>query len=206
MKRQGLILIGGGGHCKACIDVIEAENRFRIVGVVDVKGKVGRKVLDYEIIGYDDDLPTLAESYGNFLVTIGQIKSPAVRISRFEFLKRVGAKLPVIISPNAYVSKHAVIGEGTIIMHRAVINAGARVGRNCIINTGAIIEHDAIIGDHCHVSTSAVINGGVRVGDRTFFGSNAVAKEAIEIGEDCIVGAGVSVMKSLKSGSLSKNR
>lgn len=35
----------------------------------------------------------------------------------------MGGKLPVIISPLAYVSKHAGIEEGTIVMHYALENA-----------------------------------------------------------------------------------
>ena len=30
-----IILIGGGGHCKSVIDVIESEGQFEIVGIVD---------------------------------------------------------------------------------------------------------------------------------------------------------------------------
>jgi len=30
-----IILIGGGGHCRSVIDVIEQEGRFKIVGIVD---------------------------------------------------------------------------------------------------------------------------------------------------------------------------
>ena len=30
-----IILIGGGGHFKVCIEVIEREGRFEIVGIVE---------------------------------------------------------------------------------------------------------------------------------------------------------------------------
>ena len=30
-----IILIGAGGHCKSCIDVIEEEKKFEIVGIID---------------------------------------------------------------------------------------------------------------------------------------------------------------------------
>lgn len=35
MKEQ-IILIGGGGHCKSCIDVIEQEGKYQIAGIVDL--------------------------------------------------------------------------------------------------------------------------------------------------------------------------
>ena len=195
--KQKIILIGGGGHCKSCIDVIEQAGTFQIAGIVDVPEKLHQKILDYEIIATDDDLPQLVNEYANFLITLGQIKTPERRIRIFQTLKESGAKLPVIISPLAYVSKHTEIGDGTIIMHHTLINAGAKIGSNCIINNKALIEHDAIIGDHCHIATGAVINGGVKVGRGTFFGSNAVCKEYIEIGENAVIGCGTKVIKNI---------
>jgi len=164
---------------------------------VDLPEKLHQKVLGYEIIAADDDLPQLVNKYENSLITLGQIKSPEKRIRIFQTLKELGAKLPVIISPLAYVSKHAEIGDGTIIMHYALINAGAKIGSNCIINTKALIEHDAVIGDHCHIATGAIINGGVRVGSGTFFGSNAVCKEYIEIRENTVIGCGAKITKNV---------
>jgi hypothetical protein len=29
-----ILLLGGGGHCRACVDVIEAEAKYQIVGIV----------------------------------------------------------------------------------------------------------------------------------------------------------------------------
>jgi len=187
---RDLILIGGGGHCKSCIDVIEQEGVFQIAGIVDMPEKLHQKILGYEIIATDDELPRLVKEYENFLITLGQIKNPDKRIRIFQTLKELGAKLPVIISPLAYVSKHAEIGDGTIIMHHAMINAGAKIGSNCIINNKALIEHDAIIGDHCHIATGAIINGGTVISPETFVGSNAMVKEYIEIGAQTVIGGG----------------
>ena len=198
-----IILIGGGGHCKSCIDVIEQAETFHIAGIVDVPEKLHQKILDYEIIATDDDLPRLINEYDNFLITLGQIKSPDKRIGLFKRTKELGGTLPVIISPLAYVSKHAEIGDGTIIMHQALINTGAKIGNNCIINNKVLIEHDAIIGDHCHIATGAMINGGVKVGTGTFFGSNAVCKEYIKIGENTVIGCGAKIIKNVPPNSLS---
>ncbi|MFZ4441015.1 MAG: NeuD/PglB/VioB family sugar acetyltransferase [Syntrophales bacterium] len=179
--KEKIILIGGGGHCKSCIDVIEQEGRFTIAGIVDMPEKKQHKVLGYSVIGSDADLAELIKSFPNVLITLGQIKSPTRRIELFNDLKQMGARFPVIQSPLAYVSAHAHVAEGTIVMHHALINAGASVGRNCIINSKALIEHDAVIEDHCHISTGAVVNGGVKIGSGSFFGSGAVSKEYTSI-------------------------
>jgi len=197
MMKNKLILIGGGGHCRSCIDVIESEGKFKIVGIIDIKEKIGENVLGYNIIGCDEDLPYLLKNYKNFFVSIGQISSPEIRLVIFEKLKENGAELPIIISPFSHVSKHAKLGNGTIIMHGAVVNAGSRIGQNCIINTGAVIEHDTIIGDHCHISTNSIINGGSKIGESTFIGSGCVLKEYIEINRGVIIGAGSVVLNSI---------
>lgn len=178
---EKILLVGGGGHCKSVIDVIEQQKKYTIGGIIDKKELVGTQVLGYEVIGSDDDLAELFQTYKNAVITVGQIRSNEIRVKLFDKLKSVGYKLPVIISPLAYVSKHATIDEGSVIMHHALINASAKVGKNCIINTKALIEHDAIIEDHCHISTGAIVNGGTVVKANTFFGSNATSKQSIEV-------------------------
>jgi sugar O-acyltransferase (sialic acid O-acetyltransferase NeuD family) len=189
MNKEKIILIGGGGHCRSCIDVIEQEERYEIVGILDVAGKVGEKVLDYEIIGTDIDIYKYSKKYKNFLVTVGHLKSAEARIRIFLQIKSLGLSIPIIKSPISYVSRHSIIKEGTIIMHGAIINAGVKIGANCIINSNALIEHDAIIEDHCHISTASVINGGVNVGERTFYGSGAISKQYISIPSDSFIKA-----------------
>jgi len=184
-----IILVGGGGHCISCIDVIEQEGRFQIAGIVDAN-KIGDQVLGYPVLGGDDELPSLRKTYEYALVTIGQIKTPLTRMKLYEQLALLTFNLPSIISPRAYVSKSAVISDGSIIMHDALINAQAEIGNNCIINTKALIEHNSKIGSHCHISTGAIINGGVKVGHGAFVGSNAVVRELAQINENFFVRSG----------------
>jgi len=194
--KEKIILIGGGGHCKACIDVIEQEGRFTIAGIVDLPEKNQHNVLGYPVIGSDADLSELVKTFSNVLITLGQIKSPGRRIELFNDVMQMGAHFPVIQSPLAYASPHAHVAEGTIVMHHALINAGARVGRNCIINTKALVEHDAVIEDHCHISTGAVVNGGVKIGSGSFFGSGAVAAETSTIPANSFIKANRLYRKS----------
>jgi sugar O-acyltransferase (sialic acid O-acetyltransferase NeuD family) len=199
--KEDLILIGGGGHCRSCIDVIEMEGRFSIRGIVDEKEALDPTLTDYPLLGREEDILTLSRSCRNFLVTIGQIKYPEPRIRLFKHLKQLGITLPIIVSPLAHVSRQASLGEGTIVMHHALVNAGAFVGRNCIINTKALIEHDVVIEDHCHISTAAVVNGMAKIQRCSFIGSNAVVRELVTVGEQSIVGAGVTVLHHLDAHS-----
>lgn len=202
--KERLILIGGGGHCRSCIDVIESQDLYEIGGIVDLPHNIGNEILGYKIIASDEDLLRLVKEYKNFLITIGQIKTPSLRRDKFALLKQLGGLFPNIISSKAIVSTHAVLGEGNIVMHNAIINAGAKIGNNCIINTGAIVEHDVQIGDHIHISIGAIVNGGTKIGNGTFVGSNSVLRECVSVGNDVIVGAGVTVMRDVSDGKLLK--
>jgi len=122
---KALLLLGAGGHCRACIDVIEAEARYQIAGVVQPPTHGTEAVLGYPILGSDDDLPALLAQTPNALITVGQIKSHETRKRLFNLLKHQGANLPVIQSPTAYCSRHDTLGEGSILMHGAVVNANA---------------------------------------------------------------------------------
>ena len=46
IKNKKLILIGGGGHCKACIDVIELENKYKIMGILDSPKNINKDGCD----------------------------------------------------------------------------------------------------------------------------------------------------------------
>jgi sugar O-acyltransferase (sialic acid O-acetyltransferase NeuD family) len=185
-----ILLIGAGGHCKSCIDVIEQIGEWEIAGIVDRKDSEVTEVLGYPVIGCDEDLAELKKQYDYAFVTVGQIQSAELKIKLFNHLKSLGFKQPVLISPLAYVSKHAKIGEGSIVMHCAMVNAAAKIGNNCIINSKALIEHDAVIHDDCHISTGASINGVVVVGEQTFVGSHATTKQAITIPRQSFIKAG----------------
>ena len=189
-KMNNIVLLGGGGHCKSVIDIIEQEEKFNIIGIIDRPEWLNSKCLNYPIIGNDSDLSDLSKKYKYALVTIGQLKSPLIRIRLFDLAKKANFVLPSIISPLAYVSKHATIGQGVVVMNGALINANANIGDNCIINTKALIEHDAIIESHCHISTRATINGHVKVEKNSFVGSGVTTNNSITIKKDSFIKAG----------------
>ncbi len=193
MSKSDLILIGAGGHAHACIDVIEQHGKFRIAGLVGMPEEMNANHFGYSVIATDSDLPQLAKEYQYAFISVGQIRSPDNRINLHRHVTELGFQLPLIIASTAYVSRHATVGAGTIVMHCAIVNSGAKVGRNCIINTRSLLEHDVIVGDHCHISTGVMLNGNVAVGAGSFVGSGSIIKEGIKLGEGCLVGMGLSV-------------
>lgn len=197
MDKPTILLIGAGGHSHACIDAIEQQAVFSIFGLVCADGESRAARLGHPVVGTDADLPTLAGQCRHALVAAGQISSPELRMRLYRQALALGLQMPAIISGKAYVSPHAKVGPGTLVMHGAVVNAGACVGANCIINSRALVEHDARVGDHCHIATGAILNGGVQVGDGSFIGSGSVVREGLRIGTGCLVGMGQVVRHTL---------
>lgn len=190
-----LILVGGGGHCKSVIEAAESAG-YNILGVLDTPENVGKQVLAYSVIGTDDDIPKYVDK-AEFIITVGFIMNPAIRVRIYNRIKEAGGRLATIVASTARVSKYASVGEGTVVMHQAFVNAGAQIGENCIINTFCNIEHDAHVGDQCHISTGTMVNGDCKVGERVFVGSQSVLANGITIGDDIIVGAASFVRKSI---------
>lgn len=120
----------------------------------------------YEKIDLLDDVSPMAigaiDTYGDFLseyryafVAIGNSKMRSELLSKLE---NAGYELPVIISPQAYVSPSAIIGGGSIVEPMAVVNTEAVLGRGCLMCAGAVVNHNAVVEDCCQIDCNATVS------------------------------------------------
>ena len=195
---KNLVLIGGGGHCKSVLDAALSMNEFDKIVITDSDLKPGTRILDCEVVGNDAMLPQLKDDgFGYAFITVGSIKSCALRKKLAEMAESLEFLFPVIKDPSAVISEYTKIGEGTFIGKKAVINADAVIGRHCIINTGSIIEHECRIGDFVHAAVGAILCGNVEVEDGCFIGTGTQVIQGISIGRNSVIGAGAVVNKNL---------
>jgi len=200
MKRQKLILVGGGGHCKSVIDAAESSG-YKISGILDLPENVGKSICGIDIVGTDDEIINYINK-ALFIVSVGHINDNSLRLKLYEAAKLLGGTFATIVASTAYVSNYAEIGEGSIILHQACINADAKIGVNCIVNTFANVEHDVRVGDHSHISTGAMINGGCIIGKSVFVGSQSAIKQGVSIVDNVIVGASSFVNKDISEAGM----
>ena len=205
MTGRKLVLIGAGGHAKACIEIIESAGDYSVARVVGQESDLGNQILGHKISHTDNDLAELRTEYDFAFIAIGHVHSPEKRIDTHSRLVQLGFQFPTIISPKSTVSRYAEIGSGSIVMNGAILNADCKIGENVIINSASLIEHDVWVGNHCHVSTRVSINGGSKIGNGTFLGSGSVIRNGIEIGENSFVGMGSVITKSLPPNSIQKD-
>lgn len=186
---MNLILIGGGSHSNACIDVIETSNKFKIEYIVEKRITFNKK---YKIIGEKEFLKKKYKNK-NLHISVGQMKTGSLREKLFKFYKLKSFKFPKIISKYSYISKNCFIDNGTIVLHKSVVNRNSFIGKNCIINTGSIIEHDCIIEDNVHIAPGAIILGNVKIKKNSFIGSGSIIKQGKTINSNSIVPAGTYI-------------
>ncbi|GAB3421164.1 acetyltransferase [Niabella aquatica] len=197
-NKRNIILVGGGGHCRSCIEVINSNSAYNIVGILDKPSELGKSVSGVKVVGNDNDYLKFHDQGCSFFITVGQIKTSAIRRKIFDRLKSINANIETLIASTAYVSSTAVVEEGSIIMHRTFVNTGVKIGANNIINTGAILEHDVHIGDHNHISTGVLINGDCVIGSNNFIGSNTCIANGVYITNNLVIGAGTVIIRNIK--------
>jgi UDP-perosamine 4-acetyltransferase len=191
------LVIGGGGHAKVVIEAIRAIDG-EVVGVIDASPGKG-KVLGAPIVGDDDDLPSL-RAQGLEHVALG-LGANALRERIGRRVKELGFVLPPIVHPSALLSPTAKIGEGVVVMARAVVGVETILREMSLVNTGAVLDHDNHLGVAAHVAPGCALAGNVRVGDRALVGVGAAVRPGVRIGADAIVGAGSAVVCDVDEGA-----
>ena len=189
-----VIILGCGGHAKSVIDIILSNNDWKIKGLIGKKEELNKSVLNYKVIGTDDDLEEISHYISELILGIGQIGTSRKRQEIVKDIEKYNFNFPSIKSKYSIVSLNSSIGEGTTVGHGAIINADSNIGSHCIINSSALIEHDVEINNFCHISTGAVINGNVIIGEGSFIGSGAIIREGLKIPRNSVISAGKVVM------------
>jgi sugar O-acyltransferase (sialic acid O-acetyltransferase NeuD family) len=190
-RRDGIAIFGAGGHGRVVADIAERCG-YNTVVFLDSRWPGRETNLHWNVIG--TDFAAAPAGFDRF-VAIGGNQA------RLAMLGAPGAEWPVLIDPSATVSRHALLGAGTVAMAGVVINAGARLGRGVIANSGCTIDHDCVLGDGVHVSPGAHLAGGVSVGAASWIGIGACVRETIKIGEGAMVAAGAAVIADVPSGA-----
>ncbi len=199
---EKLVLIGGGGHCKSVLDAVKRMGFFDEIVITDSNMPSDTIVMGCKVVGTDDELSRLFDDgFHNAFITVGSIKSTALRRKLAQKAISIGFTFPNIIDPSALISREVLLGSGIYVGKNVVLNAGCRISDHAIINTASIIEHDCDIGEFTHIAVGCVICGGCSIKNDVFIGANTTIIQNISIGSQMVIGAG-EIVKSC----MTKNR
>jgi len=186
---KAVVIYGGGGHAKALIELIEAEGKFQVEGVLDDSLAAGNKLFDVPVLGGGEMLARLkARGIGQVFNAVGGIGDIVPRLRIYERIQAAELKVPAVVHPRAYIEKSAVLTDGEQVFFNAYIGSDCRIGFGCIINTGAILSHDCVLGEYVNVSPGAILAGAVNVGPRTLIGMGATINLGVKVGSGVRIG------------------
>lgn len=184
-----ILIYGGGGHAKSLIDLIRAEGRFQIVGILDDGITAGTRILDVPVLGGGDLLGSMRrQGIGKAVNAVGGIGSIAPRLVVYQKLKEAGFICVTVSHPRAYVEPNANVGEGCQLFFNSYIGSDVTIGFGSIVNTGAIISHDCVLGDYVNISPGAILAGAVTIGERTLVGMGVTINLGVKIGAGVRIG------------------
>jgi sugar O-acyltransferase (sialic acid O-acetyltransferase NeuD family) len=186
---NALIIYGGGGHAKALIDLIRAEGKYSITGILDDGVPAGTRVMGVPVLGGGALLNQIKNKGINKAVNaVGGIGNIAPRLAVYQKLQSAGFTCPTVIHPRAFIEPSAQIGGGGQVFFNAYVGSESRVGFGCIVNTGVIISHDCILNDYVNLSPGAILAGDVTVQERTLVGMGVTVNLHVTIGAGSRVG------------------
>jgi sugar O-acyltransferase (sialic acid O-acetyltransferase NeuD family) len=190
METNKVLIFGAGGHAKVVMDSLWAEQKS-IVALID-QYKLGTLSGIPIFNAYDANF----SKDSSFIVALGDNKA------RAHWVSQISHRFTTTIHPTALLAPDVQIGEGSMILHRAIVQVECRIGRHVILNTQSQIDHDCDIGDFVHIAPGSVICGRVTIGSGSLIGAGAVILPNVSIGEGAIVGAGSVVIRNVAPGSV----
>jgi sugar O-acyltransferase (sialic acid O-acetyltransferase NeuD family) len=195
---KNLVLIGGGNQAHYTIDIIEKENKYNIIGIIDSVHDVGSDRFGYKIIGRQENLIELIKEYN---IEVGVI-SIGDNWSRYYVYNKIIEQIPNFefanaIHPSVIIGNNVKLGVGIVAMAGCIFNPKAVIEDFTFFATGAQVEHDCHIDKFSSISAGSVTGGYVKLGKFSAITLGVTVIDRVEIGENTVVGAASLVVKSL---------
>jgi sugar O-acyltransferase (sialic acid O-acetyltransferase NeuD family) len=201
MTGQPVILLGGGGHGRVLIDLLQLVSR-PILGICDPQlapGAVGP--MGVAVLGGDDTAMEYSRDEIELVNGIGSTTTLAARDAIYRRFCEVRFRFATLRHSSAVVARGVELGEGAQLMAGSVVQCGTAIGANSIINTRASVDHDCRVGESVHIAPGAILSGSVLIGDRTHVGAGAIIVQGVAVGADCLIAAGAVVTRDVPQGT-----
>lgn len=193
-----LVLIGGGNQAHYTIDIIQKENKYNIIGIIDSVHEIGSERFGYKILGRQENLVELIESYN---IEVGII-SIGDNWSRYHVYNKIIEQVPKFefvnaIHPSVVIGNNVTLGKGIVAMAGCIFNPKSVIEDFTFFATGAQVEHDCFVDKFASISAGSITGGFVKIGKYSAITLGVTILDRIEIGENTVVGSGSLVVSSL---------
>lgn len=191
-----LAVIGAGGHGKVVAELAAALGTYGEIVFLDDRAQ--SSINGFPVIGTTLLLEnSLSPEQFDIAVAVGNNR---IRRQIAEKAAALGFSLPVLIHPGAYVSPSATVGQGCVVMAKAVVQADSVLKDGVIVNTAATVDHDCLLDAFVHISPGTHLSGNTRIGEESWIGTGACSRQQIRIGSRATIGAGAVVVRDVSDG------
>lgn len=198
-----VLVYGGGGHGKSLIELIRAENRYAIAGVIDDGVSAGESILDVPVLGGRAVLPEVHRRGVRLAVNaVGGIGNIQSRVGVFQLLIDEGFQCPPVVHPSAWVEPSAKVGEGVQVFPHAYVGSDTNLSFGVIVNTSAVVSHDCRIGPYANIAPGSLLAGNVSVGEAVLIGMGVTINLEVGIGARARIGNSAVVKSDVPAGQV----
>ena len=200
---RDVLVYGGGGHGKSLIELIRAEDRYRVAGVIDDGVMAGQSILDVPVLGGRAVLPEAHRRGARLAVNaVGGIGNIQSRVDVFRLLEDESFQCPSVVHPSAWVEPSAKVGEGVQLFPHAYVGSDTNLSYGVIINTSAVVSHDCRIGPYANIAPGSLLAGSVSVGEAVLIGMGVTINLEVGIGARARIGNSAVVKSDVPAGQV----
>lgn len=194
---QKLVILGAGGCARDTLDVVDAINaqspQFEVLGFLDDNAaNLPDTVNDQPVLG---PLDWLADHPG-----VSVVCGVGMPQTRYQMIRRTvayGVTFPVLIHPQAVLTKWVSIGGGSVITAGCILTNQITIGAHVHLNVDCTIGHDVVMEDYSTLAPGVHVSGIVTIGEGAYVGVGANIIQQKTIGAWSMVGAGSAVIKDI---------
>ncbi|ALJ04603.1 hypothetical protein APS56_05370 [Pseudalgibacter alginicilyticus] len=195
---KNIVLIGGGNQAHYVIDIIEKQNKYNIVGIIDSIQDIGSYRFGYIVIGRQENISELIEKYNLY----GGVISIGDNWSRYFVREQITKLVPDFkfvnaIHPSVIIGNNVEIGCGVVAMAGCIFNPKSKIGDFTFFATGAQVEHDCVISAFASISAGSLTGGYVFLGKYSAITLGVTVFDRLSIGENSVIGAGSLVIRDI---------
>jgi sugar O-acyltransferase (sialic acid O-acetyltransferase NeuD family) len=200
MSPGRVVIVGAGGHAREVADILRHGVREgaspRLLGfVADDPENYPAEVGGVPFLG-DWGWFDTADPEG--LAVICAVGLPQLRRHLAGRAQARGITFASAVSPLAYVSPTAQLGEGVMVFPHAFVSAGSSLGDHAVVNVGASVSHDARVRPFATLGPGVRVAGHAEVGEGCYLGIGSSVIDRVSIGAWATVGGGACVTEDLR--------
>lgn len=204
MKR--LIIFGTGDLAQIAAEYFPCDYGYEIAAfTVDRDHMDKTELLGIPIVAFDGVSFLYPPSNHDMHIAVVYQDMNRLRAKKCQKAKDMGYTLISYISPHAFVSKSAKIGEHAFIFEGNVIQSFVEIGDNCILWSGNHIGHHSKIGIDNFISSHVVVSGHCEIGSNCFIGVNTALANNTVIGKDSWISHGSLLQGNIPPNSFVRN-